>query len=584
MYSMSLRPKPAILSKAPAAARSTTTSVVISLSGPAPGSDPNRGGLQKKCRLPGKYAISAAALWTAPLFLCVGPPQLANAADTPDWRSLSELRSDLDSKKTTSVALVEALTQRIDAIDRNGPQLRSIIAVNPDAIAQARALDKELRAKGARGPLHGIPVLLKDNIESADPMPTTAGSLALIDNVTGRDAPIVANLRAAGAVILGKANLSEWANFRSDDSISGWSAVGGLAKNPYVLDRSPCGSSAGSAVAVAAALAPVSVGTETDGSIVCPAAMNGVVGLKPTLGLLSGKHIIPIAHSQDTAGPMGTNVKDVALLLAAMVGATPACDPPASGCSKSDYTKGLAPTALNGKRVGVFRFAAGRNTNIAPIYERALAHLKDGGAILVELQPPKLDRLFEAEDTVLHAEFKADLNAYLARTPSKVRARTLSQLIEFNQQTPAELALFGQDTFEKANAMAPLSDAGYIKALADSKRIAGIEGISSLLAEHRLDLIVAPTTGVAWRIDTVNGSRFPGSFSSMPAVAGYPHLTVPMGELKGLPLGMSFIGAPWSEDVLLAAGFAFEQRAKARIVPQFIPSIEAQEQAFAPQK
>lgn len=432
--------------------------------------------------------------------------------------------------------------------------------------------------------MHGIPVLLKDNIESADPMPTTAGSLALINNVTRRDAPIVANLRAAGAVILGKANLSEWANFRSDESTSGWSAVGGLTKNPHVLDRSPCGSSAGSAVAVAAALAPVSVGTETDGSIVCPAAMNGVVGLKPTLGLLSGKRIIPIAHSQDTAGPMGTNVKDVALLLAAMIGDTPACDPPASGCSKSDYTKTLLPTALAGKRIGVFRFEAGRNANLAPVYERALAHLQAGGATLIELQTPKLDRMFEAEHTVLHAEFKADLNAYLATTPAQVRTRNLTQLIEFNKQTAAELALFGQDTFEKAQAMPPLTDAVYLKALADSKRIAGVEGISSLLAEHRLDLIVAPTTGVAWRVDTVNGSRFPGSFSPMPAVAGYPHLTVPMGELKGLPLGLSFIGAPWSEDLLLAAGFAFEQRAKARVVPKFLASIEGQEKAFAPSR
>lgn len=521
-------------------------------------------------------------LRTATLFLFAGLAQPAYSADDADTRSLSELRRDLDARKTTSVELVEALTQRIDAIDQRGPQLRSIIAVNPRAIAQARALDQELRTKGPRGPLHGIPVLLKDNIESADPMPTTAGSLALLDNVTGRDAPIVANLRAAGAIILGKANLSEWANFRSDDSISGWSAVGGLTKNPYVLDRSPCGSSAGSAVAVAAALAPVSVGTETDGSIVCPAAMNGVVGLKPTLGLLSGKHIVPIARSQDTAGPMATGVKDAAILLAAMVGDTPACDPPSAGCSKSDYTKGLVPTALNGKRIGVLRFEPGRNNNLTPIYEHALDHLKEGGATLVELQLPKTDRIADAEDIVLHVEFKAAINAYLAATPNKVRTRNLGQLIQFNRQAPAELALFGQDTFEKANGMPSLSDSTYVSARADSKRLAGIEGISRLLAEHRLDLIVAPTTGVAWRIDMANGSRFPGSFSALPAVSGYPHLTVPMGELRGLPLGMSFIGAPWSEDVLLAAGFAFEQRAKARIAPSFIASLEAQEKAFEP--
>lgn len=509
--------------------------------------------------------------------------QPVSAAEPAETRTLSELRRDLDSGATTSVALVQAFTQRIAAIDKQGPQLRAIISVNPQAVAQARALDQELRNKGRpRSPLHGIPVLLKDNIESADPMPTTAGSLALIGNVTGRDAPIVAHLRAAGAVILGKANLSEWANFRSDHSISGWSAVGGLTKNPYVLDRTPCGSSAGSAVAVAAFMAPVSVGTETDGSIVCPAAMNGIVGLKPTLGLLSGKHIVPIARSQDTAGPMATNVRDVAMLLGALVGDSPACDPPSAGCSKSDYTQSLVSTALNNKRIGVLRFEPGRNDKIAPVYERALAHLQAAGATLIEIQQPNLDRMHAAEDIVLHAEFKVGIDAYLASTPAKVRTRNLTQLIEFNRQVPAELALFGQDVFEKANAMPTLNDSSYVSARADSKRLAGIAGLSRMLAEHRLDFIVAPTTGVAWRIDMVNGSRFPGSFSSMPAVAGYPHLTVPMGELQGLPLGLSFIGAPWSEDQLLAAGFAFEQRAQARFAPKFIASLESQEKAFEP--
>ncbi|MBL8264834.1 amidase [Steroidobacter sp.] len=511
-----------------------------------------------------------------------GSAQAATPVDAPDTRSLSELRSDLDSRKTTSAELVEAFTRRIGAIDRSGPQLRAIIAINPDALKQARALDKELQTQGARGPLHGIPVLLKDNIESADPLPTTAGSLALIDNVTKRDAPIVANLRAAGAIILGKANLSEWANFRSRSSISGWSAVGGLTKNPHVLDRSPCGSSAGSAVAVAAGLVPVSVGTETDGSVVCPAAMNGIVGLKPTLGLLSGKFIVPISHSQDTAGPLATSVKDLALLLAALVGDEPACDPPSAGCSKSDYTKGLVPTALNGKRIGVLRFEADKNAYLTPVYERALNHLKAAGATLVDIELPKLERMSEAEDLVLHTEFKADINAYLASSPAKIKVRNLQQLIDFNQRTPAELALFGQETFVRANGMPALSDSKYMTARADSKRLAGIEGIQRLLAEDKLDLIVAPSTGVAPRVDSINGIRWPGSFSSMPAVAGYPHLTVPMGNVKGLPLGMSFIGAPWSEDLLLAAGYAFEQRAKARVVPKFLPSVEAQEPAFAP--
>ncbi|HEY0942028.1 MAG TPA: amidase [Steroidobacter sp.] len=505
-----------------------------------------------------------------------------DAAEQADHRTVSELRADLDSRKTTSAELVQAFIRRIEAIDRNGPQLRSVISINPQALEQARALDKELRSKGPRGPMHGIPVLVKDNIETADPMPTTAGSLALLDNVTKRDAPIIANLRKSGAIILGKTNLSEWANFRSTNSISGWSAVGGLAKNPHVLDRSPCGSSAGTGVAVAAALAPVGIGTETDGSIVCPSAMNGVVGLKPTLGLLSARYIIPIAHSQDTAGPMTTNVKDAALLLTALVGDAPACDPPSAGCAKADYTQGLVPTALNGKRIGVLRFPAGSNTNIDPVYERALNHLKEGGATLVEVSMPGIDKMREAERFVMHAEFKNDLNAYLASSPAKIASRTLAQLIELNKRTPAELALFGQEIFEKAESMPPLSDPKYATARADSKRLASVEGILKMLAEDKLDLLVAPTTGVAWRIDSVNGSRSAGSFSSMPAVAGFPHLTVPMGDLKGLPLGLSFIGAPWSEDLLLAAGYAFEQRAKARLIPKFLPSIEDQEPAFAP--
>jgi amidase len=516
------------------------------------------------------------------LLSLAGPLHAAGAPEAPDTRTVSELRADLDAGRTTSVQLVEALIRRIEAIDRNGPQLRSVISINPDALAQARAMDKELRSKGPRSPMHGIPVLVKDNIETADPLPTTAGSLALLNNVTGRDAPVIANLREAGAIILGKTNLSEWANFRSTNSISGWSAVGGLAKNPHVLDRSPCGSSAGTGVAVAAGLAPVGIGTETDGSITCPSAMNGIVGLKPTLGLLSAKHIIPIAHSQDTAGPMTTNVRDAALLLAAMVGDEPACDPPSAGCAKSDYTKGLVPTALNGKRIGVLRFPPGANSNIEPVYERALNHLKEGGATLIEVNMPDTVRMREAERFVLHVEFKHDLNAYLASSPARIAARTLAELIEFNKRTPAELALFGQEIFEKSQGMPPLTDKEYLTALAESKRLAGVEGILQLLAKDKLDLLVAPTAGVAWRIDTVNGSRSAGSFSSMPAVAGFPHLTVPMGNLKGLPLGISFIGAPWSEDVLLAAGYAFEQRAKARLIPKFVPSIEADEPAFAP--
>lgn len=493
-------------------------------------------------------------------------------------KSVMSLRAELDSGRITSEALVRAYLERIEALDRQGPTLRAVLSINPDALDQARALDAELRQNGPRGLLHGIPILIKDNIETKDPVPTTAGSLALASNRTSRDAPVVANLRAAGAVILGKANLSEWANFRSRDSISGWSALGGLTKNPHALDRTPCGSSAGSAVAVAAGLAAAAVGTETDGSIVCPASMNGIVGLKPTLGLLSNRHIVPIAHSQDTAGAMAIDVRDAAVLLDAMVGQVPACEPPASDCKRADYVQALSTDALRGKRIGVLRFDRPRQAEIVPIYERALQVLREGGAQLVEVATPAMASIYEAESRVLHTEFKIDLNAYLATLPDTVEVRTLGALIEFNAASPRELALFGQDMFVEANATE--EDDSYREALARSKQLAGEQGLRRLLDEHELDLLVAPTTGTAWRIDIANGDQFPGSFSTLPAVAGYPHLTVPMGDLYGLPLGLSFIGAPWTEDVLLGAAYAFEQRANVKLKAQFRPSIEEGHEAL----
>jgi len=493
-------------------------------------------------------------------------------------KSLMDLRSELDAGKTTSVALVQAYLDRIEALDRKGPTIRSVLAVNPGALAQAKALDAELKQKGARGPLHGIPILIKDNIESIEPLPTTAGSLALLDNITRQDAPIVANLRAAGAIILGKTNLSEWANFRSDNSISGWSGLGGLTKNPHVLDRSPCGSSAGSGAAIAAGFAAASVGTETDGSITCPSSMNGLVGLKPTLGLLSGQRIVPIAHSQDTAGPMGTSVRDVAAVLDAMVGAKPACEPPAQGCKRADYLAALSENALQGKRVGVLRFKPPRQIQIEPIYDTALQVIRAAGAVLVEVDTPEMDPIYAAEDLVLHAEFKPDLNKYLEGAAPQVKTRSLDALIAFNESNARELALFGQEIFKKANATP--NDDKYREALATSKRLAGPEGISKMLAEHKLDLLIAPTAGTAWRIDTVNGDQFPGSFSTLPAVSGYPHLTVPMGTYQQLPVGISFIGAPWTEDLLLAAGYAYEQRAKVQVKAKFLPSVDEAKQEF----
>jgi amidase len=485
--------------------------------------------------------------------------------------SIEQIQARMSAGRLTSEQLVRAY---LDRIARLNPRLRAVIAVNPQALKDARALDRERRANGPRGPLHGVPVLLKDNIESADPMPTTAGSRALRDNLTGRDAFLAARLRAAGAVILGKANLSEWANFRSEHSVSGWSAVGGLVRNPYVLDRSACGSSSGSAAAVAAELAAAAVGTETDGSLTCPGSMDGIVALKPTLGLVSRSRIVPIAHSQDTAGPMGRSVADVALLLAAMAGSDPA-DPATAEADahKADYVRVLTPDALKGSRIGVLRFEAGRRPETDPVFERALAVLRAAGAILVEVKGPPREQIGKDEQLVLRAEFKADLARYLADAPPAVKARSLEDVIAFDRADPVELSLFGQDNFEEAAKAPGLDDPAYRAALGESKRLAGPEGIDRLLKADRLDALVAPTTGPAWRIDLLLGDHYPGGFSGLAAVAGYPHLTVPMGRIRELPVGLSFIGPAWSDAELLALGYAFEQRARARRPPRFLRSL-----------
>jgi amidase len=497
----------------------------------------------------------------------------AVVAYNPVEKSLAELRADLDAGRVTAETLVRAYIQRIDAMDRRGPQLGAIIAVNSQAIAAAKQLDRELHDKHLRSPLHGIPILLKDNIESLDPMPTTAGSLALAQNVSNRDAPIVAQLRAAGAIILGKTNLSEWANFRSEHATSGWSAVGGLARNPYVLDRSACGSSSGSAVAVAVSFAAASVGTETDGSITCPAAINGIVGLKPTAGLLSQERIVPISHSQDTAGPMGRTVQDVALLLSGMVAAGP-CEQAAAPCKKPDYLATLSPTALRGKRIGVLNFESGRHPEVQATYTKALQRMRDAGATLIEVATQEDPRIGAAEETVLYTEFKTDLNAYLATTSNTVKTRTLADLIRFNDITPAETVYFGQEVFTKSQQRPDLNDKDYLAALALSKRLAGPEGLGKLLTDNRLDALVAPTTSASWRTDTLNGDHYGGSFTTLPAVSGYPHLSVPMGQVRGLPLGISFIGAPNTDAALLSLGYAFEQLTHARQPPQYLRSID----------
>jgi amidase len=470
---------------------------------------------------------------------------------------------------TTAEARTRAALARIQQLN---PRLNAVIATDPTALDQAQALD---RGRRARGPLFGMPILIKDNIETAGPLPTTAGSLALANNVTGRDAPLVARLRAAGAVIIGKANLSEWANIRSSGSISGWSAVGGQVRNPYALNRNPCGSSSGSAVAVSSGMVPAAIGTETDGSITCPAAVNGIVGFKPTVGLVSRTHVVPISHSQDTPGPMTLTVRDAALVMNAIAGSDPA-DPATAEADarRVDYTAALRPDALRGVRLGVMRFASGFGTDSA--FTEALATLRAQGAELIEITEfPGRQEIGRNELIVLLAELKHDMNAYLATLPASVRTRTLADLIAFNTANAgAEMPLFGQELFIRAEAMADLDEA-YRTARATSLRMAGPEGIDRLLATHNVVALVGPSRSAAWMIDAVLGDQSPGGGGgSLAAVAGYPHLTVPMGDIRGLPIGISFIGAKWSDALILSLGFAYEQASHKRIEPRLLPSIE----------
>ncbi|HZK99071.1 MAG TPA: amidase [Caulobacteraceae bacterium] len=497
------------------------------------------------------------------------PGRIVAAASAALLSASTARAGDFGADGRTSAQRVAGFEQAIGKSDRSGPSLHAIIALNPRAGADARALDAERAAGHLRGPLHGVPILIKDNIETADGMATTAGSLALKDNVTGRDAPLVARLRDAGAVILGKTNLSEWANFRSAFASSGWSAVGGQTRNPHDPSRSPCGSSSGSAVAVAAGFAAAAIGTETDGSITCPAAVNGVVGLKPTVGLVSRSRIIPISHSQDTAGPITATVRDAALLLAVIAGADPA-DPATreADAHRTDYAGALDAGSLKGTRIGVMRFAAGFHPQTDAVFETALARLRAAGAVLVQIADgPDRKAIGEAEQIVLATEFKADIDAWLATTsPDRVRTRTLADLIAFDRGHAAEeMPLFGQDVFEAAEATKGLADPAYLTALATGRRLAGAEGIDRMLAVNQVVALVAPTLAPAWVIDPVLGDHdLGGGAGSLAAVAGYPHLTVPMGTVSGLPVGLSFIGPAWSEARLLSLGYAFEQSTPAR--------------------
>ena len=498
---------------------------------------------------------------------------LAKATDLA-FGSIAELQAAMTSGAETSQSITKAYLARIKALDRKGPRLNSILALNPHALADARALDAERKAGKVRGPLHGVPILLKDNIDSADDTATTAGSLALAGNITNRDAPLVKRLTDAGAVILGKTNLSQWANYRSTRSISGWSSVGGLVRNPYGLDRSACGSSAGTGAAIAAGFAGGGIGTETDGSIVCPAAINGLVGLKPTVGLVSRTHIIPISASQDTAGPMTRYVADAAAMLTAIAGSDP--EDPATvdaDAHKVDYIKALDPSALKGARLGILRITAGRSPQADAVFEQAVAILKAAGAELIEMKAPELEPIGAAEQIILRTEFKAGVNAYLASTdPTKVRTRTLADLIAFNAAEPRELALFGQELFLASEAGGGVDDPVYLKAKEDAVRLAGTEGIDRLLREYNLTALIG-WSGPSGIVDPINGTPFSSPPSTLSAVSGYPHLTVPMGYVSGLPVGLSFMGSAWSEARLLSLGYAFEQAAKVRISPTFPSSV-----------
>ena len=465
-------------------------------------------------------------------------------------------------------AATAAALERIERID---PPLRSVLAIDPTALAQARGVD----ASGLRGPLAGQPILIKDNIESAGPLPTTAGSLALANNVTNRDAAIVARLRAAGAVIVGKTNLSEWANIRSSSSISGWSAVGGQTRNAYALDRNACGSSSGSAVAVSAGLVRYAIGTETDGSITCPAAINGIVGMKPTVGLVSRTHIIPISASQDTAGPMTLTVRDAAELLSVIAGSDPAdLATLQADRRKMNYPAMLNINSLRGTRIGVMRFATGFGTDAA--FETALAVLREQGATLVDIKKFDEGTMGRDENHVLLAEFKDGLSRYLRGSPAPIPVRSLADVIEFNAaHQAAEMPLFGQETFVEAEKTRGLGTSAYKKARASSFRAAGPNGIDRLLKANNVVAMVGPTMPPAWKIDAVNGDQIAGGGAgSLAAISGYPNLTVPMGMVKGLPVGLSFLGPKWSDGLLLSLGYAFEQARGPFPRPRFLRSIE----------
>jgi amidase len=507
----------------------------------------------------------------------VAATQAACQTDSRDFEldeiSLADLSSGLQQGKWSTAQVTDFYLARIAAIDRGGPQLNSVIELNPDAAAVAKQLDRERRAGQVRGPLHGIPILLKDNIETGDAMKTTAGSLALVGWRPPHDSFVAARLRAAGALILGKTNLSEWANFRSTHSISGWSGRGGQTRNPYALDHNPSGSSSGSGAATSACLCAAAIGSETDGSVTSPASINGIVGMKPTVGLVSRSGIIPISASQDTAGPMARTVRDLAILLSAMTGVDPGDSATAASAGKSapDYTRFLDPNGLRGARLGIARKFFESNAPMDRFLSGCVDALKKAGAEVIDpADLPTHGQFDAAENDVLQCEFKDGLNRYLARLPEGSPARSLKEMIAWNQQQrDREMPFFDQEIFIQCEARGPLTEAKYVQARADCVRLSRAQGIDAVISQHKLDAIVTLTSGPAWFTDFINGDRDTGGCTSPAAVAGYPHITVPAGFYRGLPIGLSFFAGAWSEPALIKLGYAWEQLTKARRKPGF---------------